>query len=83
MGGGEEVERDVWGEDLGGEGLLEDCRETFLEDGYSWGVLAAVVSYGKWSGVPEGSGTHSCPGSPCSCRPASSSPPPIVPHPQP
>lgn len=83
VGGGEEVERDVWGEDLGGEGLLEDCREAFFEDGYRWGVLAAVTFNGTWFGVIEELGAHSCPGSPCSCRPVSSSPPPIVPHPQP
>lgn len=36
MGRGEEVQRDVWREDLLRKGRLEECRKSFLEDAQSW-----------------------------------------------
>ena len=55
MGVGDVVLGDVWGKDLGGEGLLEDCREAFFEDGYRWGG----VSLGDllWRGIRGVGGT--------------------------
>ena len=45
MGRGEEVEGYVGGEDLLGEGGLEEGGETVLEDAEGWGVL---MSCGGW-----------------------------------